>query len=571
MRVYARIGEPQRKRGEMTRKLRASVGLSVLLAVQGVGVGQVGQVWRDNQDFATDADTATVVETLLDVQQDVAVLSVGTVTASSGRKQIVVHVYRDLGGSVDLRGSLTIPRAGDPSAWFDLDFIATDAHASPSVRGLAICGYAVDPSTGDEVAMAACYKLDDLDDNPPLDRTWARLLDDVEGNSRATAVDSAVHCVAVTGWIDSGGSTGRDYLTYLLGSIGGGTIVGWPAITDRSDVDEAVDIVMFGDCIPVPGAMSAGAAALGPEPGPLTEPRIVVTGTTNPATSKADITTVGYDLDGVQKWSKTVMGTFGSQQAYDTAAAMSGALWKSTAEPEQEWWGAYVSGTSATATDAIPPASDILTIAWNAMDGRPIWGASGSEPAGVRRFDSGNGADDRAFANAVSTRFLDGPLNHDPVGLWVVGQTPRSNVDQDLDFFIHRYDLATGNVPSSWPSAGKTIAGGGDEDDIALAVSVHDHEDELSGDARSRITGYGWSDTSTSIDFMTISLKGTGAFTTDTGYPIFLDESGQGTDAAVSVIHHPTSENDFFVLGTTTRTGSLPLDVTTVKYRDTLP
>lgn len=67
---------------------------------------------------------------------------------------------------------------------------------------------------------------------------------------------------------------------------------------------------------------------------------------------------------------------------------------------------------------------------------------------------------------------------------------------------------------------------------------------------------------------MTISLDGGGGFPVG-GYPIFLDESGQGTDIAESVIPHPENEDDFTVLGTTTRSGSLPLDVTTVKYHDT--
>lgn len=566
MLVHARGPEDNRRtRIEMIRKSIALVAGTVVAGVFApYALGQVGETWRANQDFDTAADTATVVETLIDFDTDVGVYAVGTVTDdTSGRTKIVIYEYRDNGGSVMLEETATIPDSTDPSAWLGWDFTAVDAHIA-GLGGFAVCGNVVDPVTGAMDAVAVCYKIVDLDD--PLDRVWTTLLDPDEAN-QATALDSGGVGVAVTGWIDSGANPiGRDYFTYLLSSGTGSPLSGWPVQTDRSSFDEAVDVAVFDRPTCESGG---GGSSLIPTPGPLTENRIVVTGDTNPSATKADITTVGYSDSGVQKWTQTFMGAFGSQQAFDTAAAIVGARWEGEC-PGAEYWGAYISGTSATASDSIPPASDIMTFAWGAMDGHPIWASSGGEPAGVRRFDSQNGADDRAFDNAVATPHDFG--QHDPIGLWVAGQTPNPNSTTHVDFLVHRYDLATGAVPASWPSGGESTEGGAGEDDVALAISVHAHSVEDPGDARSRITGYGQGGMSTSIDFMSMSLDG-GGQPTDSGYPVFLDESGQGTDVAVSTAHHPqsASEDDFFVLGTTTRSGSLPLDVTTVKYRDNSP
>lgn len=183
----------------------------------------------------------------------------------------------------------------------------------------------------------------------------------------------------------------------------------------------------------------------------------MVTGNTNPSATKADITTVGYDDAGVQQWSKTFMGTFGSAPAYDTAAAISGAIWDGGCPEPVEYWGAYISGTSAVASDSIPPASDIITLAWGAMDGHPIWASSGGEPAGVRRLNSGVGADDRAFTNAAIHPVL---RQRDASGLWVAGQARRSSLNPDVDFFVQRYDWRQAPSLTRSPLCGRSRSPG---------------------------------------------------------------------------------------------------------------
>lgn len=202
----------------MTRKriALAAGSIAAALIAAPVAVAQVGETWRENEDFDTDADTATVIETYRDGDFDVGVLSVGTVTDdTTGRTRIVIYEYRDDGGSATLE-TATIPDSSDPSAWHNWDFTAVDAHMLGF--GFAVCGNIIDPSTGEKNAVAVCYKILDIDD--PLDRVWTTLLDPIEDNQVA-ALDSGEVGIGITGWIDSGGSTGRDYLTYLIASADG--------------------------------------------------------------------------------------------------------------------------------------------------------------------------------------------------------------------------------------------------------------------------------------------------------------------------------------------------------------